>query len=756
MTFNKRPDIRLETHRWLLTIPPVLIFLFTGCHNPHKEMVKILADINKRNFSVKNPDSPEAQLLRCDSTIKKTSQRGDLNFLNYVKASLLVKTGQEKQASLIYEDLLDRMNPEVSKQMLPEAAIAYMRVGERSNCMINHSGGSCIFPIKDDGIHQLKTGSEKAITIYKQLLKANPDDLESRWLLNIAYMTLGQYPGNVPRSLLIPDLDLDTGIHVTPFTDIASELGLDVNNKAGGVITDDFNNDGYLDIFTSSMGTGDPMHYFQNNKDGSFSDLTKNTGLDGITGGLNIQQTDYNNDGYLDIFVLRGGWLTNGFGNEPASLLRNNGDGTFTDVTAASGLLSYQPTQTATWADFNSDGWLDVFVGAENSKNTEPGGVHPCKLFINNQDGTFTEQGKNSQSAITAYVKGVTSGDFDNDGRPDLYISSINGEKYLLKNITRQGREVKFEDVTANAGIRGNNNKTFGCWFFDYNNDGWPDLLTCSYDFRDISTSLGYFAAAEALGKPVSGAGNIILFQNNKNGTFTDVSKKAGLEKVVFAMGANFGDIDNDGFPDMYFGTGNPDFRSLVPNKLFKNIQGKKFADVTTSSRTGNLQKGHGVAFADFRNCGLQDVYIDMGGTAQGDAYPASLYLNPGFEHNNWISLKLEGVKANKAGIGSLIKLTFIENGIRRTVYKVVNSGGSFGSSPLRQEIGVGKATLISDIEIKWAGSPTIQHFKNIAANQFLHITEGNATAQPIHLSKLAYKRKPTAPLCFPVSAKVN
>ena len=95
-------------------------------------------------------------------------------------------------------------------------------------------------------------------------------------------------------------------------------------------------------------------------------------------------------------------------------------------------------------------------------------------------------------------------------------------------------------------------------------------------------------------------------------------------------MGANFGDIDNDGYPDMYFGTGNPDFKSLVPNKLFKNIDGKRFADVTTSSRTGNLQKGHGVAFADFRNTGIQDIFIEMGGAYKGDSYTSSLYVNPG------------------------------------------------------------------------------------------------------------------------------
>ncbi len=531
---------------------------------------------------------------------------------------------------------------------------------------------------------------------------------------------------------------------------MAAGLGLDINSRAGGVIVDDFNNDGYLDIVTSGWGLDDPMHYFQNNKDGTFSDLTEQSGLKGITGGLNIQQMDYNNDGNMDIFVLRGAWNTQGFGNQPSSLLRNNGDGTFTDVTISSGLLFFHPTQAAVWADFNNDGWLDVFIGTENSGDLDAGGSHACALYINNHDGTFTNVAETAHCDIKGFVKGVTSADFNNDGWPDIFISTLDGKKYLLKNKCKSGDSVDFEDVTEKSGIDKNRNGTFTTWFYDYNNDGWPDIMVADYQIRK---SLGYYAAAEGLGKPVPNAGNVYLYKNNHDGTFTDVTKEAGLDKVVFSMGANFGDIDNDGYPDMYFGTGNPDFKSLIPNKLFKNIDGKRFEDVTISSRTGNLQKGHGVAFADFRNTGIQDIFIEMGGAYKGDAYTSSLYVNPGQNNNSWIGLKLEGVKANRAGIGSRIKVTFTENGVKRSVYKDVNSGGSFGSSPIRQEIGTGQAKSIDEIEIKWAGSQTVQRFKNVTPNQFLHITEGDDKPEVIHLAKLTYKTKPKAPMCMPVVA---
>jgi hypothetical protein len=718
----------------------------------HEDMVQLLQQINRQNIKISNPFNPEAKIAFCDSLLRSDPGMQS-NYILGSKAGLLLKKGKEQESVAIYEELIDKMDYMSTTQILPDIAIAYMRLGERSNCMLNHTGSSCIFPIKDDGVHKIQTGSRKAIDTYTLMLKMHPDDLESKWLINIAYMTLGEYPQKVPKSMLIPGLNADSVAGIKPFKDIAKSLGVNINGRAGGVAVDDYNNDGYLDIITSGWDLSDPMHYFQNNKDGTFTDRTEQSGLKGITGGLNIQQTDYNNDGNIDLFVLRGAWLTKGFGNQPSSLLRNNGDGTFTDVTIPSGLLYFHPTQTATWADFNNDGWLDVFVGAEASTQALDGSVPTCQLFINNHDGTFKDVTASAHCGVLAFVKGVTSADYNNDGFADIFISTMTGDKYLLKNKGLKNGKVDFEDVTRKAGLAQNKERTFTTWFYDYNNDGWQDILVSDYNFEH---TLGYYSAAAALGKPVKDAGNVFLYKNNHDGTFTNVTKEVGLDKVVYSMGGNFGDIDNDGYLDMYFGTGNPDFRSLVPNKLFKNVNGKKFVDITNSSRTGNLQKGHGVAFADFRNTGNQDIYAQMGGAYIGDSYTSSLYLNPRTDNNNWISLKLDGVKANKAAIGSRIKLTFIENGVQRSVYKDVNSGGSFGSSPLRQEIGVGQAKIIDDIEIKWAGSGTVQHFTNVAPNRFLRITEGVDQYQVTHLNKLTFIDKQDMATCMPMTAQIK
>ncbi|RFZ91796.1 CRTAC1 family protein [Mucilaginibacter conchicola] len=736
----------------ILTKGLLLCAVATGLYacqsSSHQQMIDMLTKLHKRNHSAQNSFAPDVKLHFSDSVLSVPGNANNIAALMDV-APLLLKTGDEERSVMVYNTLLKKTNVTPADNLMTDVGMAYMRLGERTNCMLNHNGSSCVFPIKDAGVHIIKTGSTKAIETYQNILKSKPDDLESRWLLNIAYMTLGGYPDRVPAQYLIPGLDNTKGANVRPFTDMAADLGLNINGRAGGVIAEDFDNDGYLDLITSGWELNDPMHYFKNNQDGTFTDVTATSGLKGINGGLNIQQTDYDNDGYKDIFVMRGAWNAHGFGDQPSSLLHNNGDGTFTDVTISAGLLFFHPTQAAVWADFNNDGWLDVFIGFESPMGFDQIEIDESKLFINNHDGTFTDVADKAHCNIVSFIKGVTAADYDNDGWPDIFASTLDGRKFLLKNKGKAGAIPDFEDVSEASGVAANRNGTFTTWFFDYNNDGWPDIMAADYRF---TTSLAYYAAAAALGKPEPGNGNIYLFRNNRNGTFTEVTKQAGLDKVVFSMGANFGDIDNDGYPDMYFGSGNPDFKSLVPNKMFRNVNGERFEDVTISSRTGNLQKGHGVAFADFRNTGIQDIFAEMGGAVIGDSYRSSLYVNPGQNNNNWISLKLEGTIANSAAIGSRIKITFTDNGVKRSVYKDVNSGGSFGSSPLAQEIGVGQAKILDDIEIKWAGSKTVQHFKSVAVNQFLHIVEGKNQTELLHLRKAVFKKKDAPLVCMPMA----
>jgi hypothetical protein len=680
-------------------------------------MVKMLRDINRRQEQSQNMFDSRAKLRRLDSLLNDPATDPFSARINrYRKAMTLLELGDEGMAVRILEPLV-RERPD-DLRFAKGLALSYLRLGERSNCVMDHASVSCIMPIAGLGIHRDDRGSRKAIALYESILNREPQDLESRWLLNVACMTVGDYPHKVPAAHLIPGLTDESAYQVRPFEDIAGDLKLEVDNMSGGTIAEDFDNDGLIDIFTSGWGNKEILHYFRNRGDGTFEDRSRKAGLSGITGGLNIMQTDYNNDGWKDVFVLRGAWRRE-FGCIPNSLLRNNGDGTFTDVTIESGLLSFHPTQTATWNDFNNDGWLDVFIGNET---TGTGEKHPCELYISNQDGTFRNVAAAASCDITQFVKGVSSGDYNNDGWQDSFVSAVDGTRFLLRNKGASGGTVAFEDVSRAAAIDREEAQTFPTWFWDYDNDGWLDIFACGYS---LDQSLAANVAAEKLGIDDPATNKMLLYHNNGDGTFTNVARKMGLNTYAFAMGSNFGDINNDGFPDIYLGTGNPAYESLVPNRMFLNMRGKSFVDVTTSARVGHLQKGHGVSFADMDNDGDQDIYTDMGGAYPGDAYQNSFFLNPGQGNNHWLVLLLQGNESNRAAIGTRIKITFTEDGVRRSVYRDVNSGGSFGSSPHRREIGVGKAKSIDEIEIRWHGSGRRQIFTNVRANQFLQITEG-------------------------------
>jgi len=577
---------------------------------------------------------------------------------------------------------------------------AHLQAAGMENSVFTSFHAACLFPMRPDARYRKTANLEKAIEHFSKYLGAKPDDLEVQWLLNLAYMNAGKYPAGVPKQYLIPPAALASKEDIGRFEDIAPAMGLKIFDEAGGMIVDDFDNDGFLDVVTSSMEDCAPMHFFHNNGDGTFTERTKQAGLADQMGGLSMIQTDYNNDGCLDILVLRGGWEV----AKRKSLLKGHCDGTFTDVTRESGLGSAAVTasQTAVWTDIDNDGNLDLFVGSENS---------PSQLFLNKGDGTFEEISHAAGVDRIAHTKAVVAGDYDNDGYPDLYVSNYNGENFLYHN----NRNRTFTDVGRKLGVE-QPLQSFPAWFFDYDNDGWLDIFVASYVTSVDETARDYLHA------PRKGE-TLKLYRNMRNGTFRDVTKEVGLDRAIFAMGSNFGDVDNDGFLDIYLGTGNPSFAALVPNVLFHNKDGKSFVDITASSGTGCLHKGHGVAFADINNDGLEDLFVQTGGAVPSDKHATMLFKNPG-NGNDWISMKLVGVKSNRAALGARIKVTVENARERRSIHRVVGSGGSFGASPFQQHVGLGKAARIESVEIWWPTSNTRQIFRNVDKNQFIEIKE--------------------------------
>jgi FG-GAP-like repeat/ASPIC and UnbV len=625
------------------------------------------------------------------------------------------------------------VKPELTRVLGQLLAISYLRLGEQENCVAQHNSESCYLPIRASGIHKKERGSRAAIEV---LMKGNPGDLSSRWLLNLAHMTLGEYPERVPRQWLLPPAIFESDYRIERFQDIAPRVGLDLLGRAGGSIIEDFDADGDLDIMASSCGFRDQLRYFRNNGDGTFTERTAEAGLTGEVGGLNITHGDYNNDGYPDVLVLRGAWLYDQ-GEHPNSLLRNNRDGTFDDVTEEAGLLTFHPTQTAAWGDFDNDGWVDIFVGNESDGRK----TRPCQLFHNNGDGTFTECADGLGIAAVGYVKGVAWGDYNNDGWLDLYVSRMGGTNILYRNegpkrnpesAGKSGMEGwKFTDVTNQAGV-GKPIQSFATWFWDYNNDGWLDIFVAGFTPQSPRSLDDVVAIYSGL---PSAAERSRLFRNNRDGTFSDVTRAARIDRVVQVMGANFGDLDNDGFQDCYLGTGEPDLRVLIPNRMFRNAGGHYFQDVTTSGGFGHLQKGHGVSFGDIDNDGDQDIYEVIGGWYSGDIFQNVLFENPG-NRNHWITLKLEGVRSNRAAIGARIKVTVDTAEGKREIHSTVSTGGSFGSSSLQQEIGLGRAASLRTIEITWPATGRIEIIRDVAMDQMFRIREGQPVPIPVKLQQ--------------------
>ncbi len=719
----------------------LIVYLIQSCNSEKavnvQEQNQYMVDLLTERHSKANPLDLQyyynsKRALAYDSIRKVIDPNSpDFSNLSYWFFRETLNSGKTEEAILGIESYLSDLESQgksLGKQELSFfqrlLATAYIRLGEQENCILNHTSASCIIPISSSGVHTKTKGSEKAIEIIEDMLVNLPDDFELKWLLNISYQTLGRYPNDVPTEHLIPiEAFLSTSENKTPrFEDIAPNLGVATRGIAGGSITEDFNNDGLLDILVTSSGfkPDDQMRFYINNGNGGFDDKTSEAGLEGLVGGLNCVQNDYNNDGFVDVFVMRGGWFGE-WGKHPNSLLRNNGNGTFTDVTKEAGILTFNPTQTSVWADFNNDGWLDLFIGNETTTSGQGMGranrnkIHKAEFYLNKKDGTFANITTSSGLGFTKLIKGATAIDANNDNLMDLYVSVMGGQNKLL--INKGG--MKFGDATVQFQVP-EPFVSFPVASFDYNNDGFEDLFICGYSTSN--NTLAYETAYEFMGnKPTAALPK--LYRNNGNGTFTDVTEEAQMNHSIYGMGFNYGDLDNDGYLDIYFGTGDPNFESIIPNRMFRNIEGKYFEEVSFEGGFSNIQKGHGISWSDLDNDGDQDIYITMGGAHEGDIYQNQLLLNPGSE-NNWINIQLTGEKSNRKAIGSQVHLV---TSTGQHIYRTISNGASFGGNSYDLEIGLGKAEKIDLLEVNWPSTGKKQVFENVAINQHIEINENRS-----------------------------
>jgi hypothetical protein len=656
--------------------------------------------------------------------------------LDAARAYDLLLLGRAREAAALLQSVKDsaRANPrllDAQFQSVVQAylAVAYLRQGEQDNCVHHHQAASCLFPIQGSGVHSEQEGSRLARREYARMLEENPSDLTARWLLNVAAMTLGEHPAGLAPEAVIPASAFESDGPMGRFSEAAAERGIQAPGLTGGSVLEDFDGDGDADLLASSYGLDgerDQLRYFRNDGRGHFSDRTAEAGLLGLRGGANLVQADHDNDGDVDVLVLRGGWVLGRLGEQPPSLLRNDGRGHFVDRTRAAGLLFEHPAQAAAWGDYDNDGRLDLFVGLESSevpyydvplfRPFTPSPQRPCRLYRNNGRGTFTEVGHAAGLDVKGFVKGAVWGDYDNDGRIDLLVTQTYGATRLFRNLGPGPRGAwRFEEAEALEPRRGQ-----AAWWWDYDNDGWLDLFVSGYVPERSGTAAGQVAASY-LGRPVT-TERARLYHND-HGRLVDVTPESHLNRVIYGLGGNWGDLDNDGWPDLFVATGASDFRALMPDRMFRNAEGRAFQDVTTVAGVGHLQKGGAVSLGDVDGDGDQDIYVVKGGEYPGDGFLDALFLNPG-NGNHWVTLRLQGVRSNRSAIGARVTVRVRTGAGPRAIETLVGSGGSFGASTLQQEMGLGRAEAIEAVVVRWPGGRT-ETFADVPMDAVAVLREG-------------------------------
>jgi tetratricopeptide (TPR) repeat protein len=528
-------------------------------------------------------------------------------------------------------------------------------------------------------------------------LSANPDNAPARYWGWLAAQKLGGYPEWVPA----PNrMEMQTGWAraTVEYEEISARIGLDKTSGGRGIAVFDYNNDGRLDVAIACAHGG--LSLYRNNGDGTFTDVSVESGLYHGTNGFGISAGDYENSGYPGLAVCR-----MGFYGGMVELWRNNGDGTFTDVSVESGVSCWGPSFTCSWCDYDCDGRLDLFVC------TNLGGLFdrrtPHKLFHNNGDGTFTEVAAEAGIVSRWPAIGHSWGDYNNDGYPDLFLSNSIGEPQLFRN----NGNGTFTDVTAEAGLS-LPVLAFNAQFCDIDDDGWLDIVQYTWGPHEDSVHSMRTGETIANGHPTC------VYRNNRDGTFTLISRELGLTECWGSMSGNIADLNNDGYPDIALGNGGPLVDRIEPLVIYEN-DGHKFRNVTFSAGLPATGKGHGINCADLFGDGRLIILCATGGQFPGDLLTMSVFA-PKKLPGNYLAVLLTGTRSNRGAIGARLKL--VAGG--REQHRVINNGSNFGCMPPQQHFGLGELTAVEELEVWWP-SGVKERFTNLPFNTRIRITEG-------------------------------
>jgi len=521
---------------------------------------------------------------------------------------------------------------------------------------------------------------------------------KTRYWLWLSAQKAGGYPAEVPPERRV---EMKVGLHPTQtkLENVSRQIGLDKTGAGRGTAVFDLDGDGYLDVVIASNHAG--ISVYRNNGDGTFRDASVGSGLEYCYDTFAIAVGDYNNDGWDDLYVTR-----QGFYPGESVLFRNNGDGTFTDVTKEAGVQNWGTAFCAQWVDYDRDGRLDLFVTRNQGRMVDPG--TPNRLFHNNGDGTFTDVTKAAGLSNVSPTIGAAWGDYDNDGYPDLFLSSGLGRARLFHN----NGDGTFTDVSREAGIDEISLGGIALWC-DYDNDGWLDLIRGVWSPEDHVLYNLVHGKRPAEGHP------LIVYHNNGDGTFTRKSQELGLDECWGTMSANVGDYNNDGHLDILLGNGAPPLGHTEPPILYEFQEDGKFHNVSFSAGLPHTGKGHGANFADLGGDGRLCLIVADGGLYPGDLL-TTLVCRPEKLPGNYLNVRLVGTSSNRNAIGARLKL----DAGGRSQHRAVDGGSGFGCLPFEQHFGLAQIQRVDSLEIHWPNGLT-QRLGSLPVNSTIRIVEG-------------------------------
>jgi enediyne biosynthesis protein E4 len=544
----------------------------------------------------------------------------------------------------------------------------------------------------------------------------------------------------------------------------------------GGIAAVDVDNDGFYDLF---IPDGVASRLLRNKRDGTFEDITAKAGLSALDGVSVGVFADYDNDGYKDLFVSRT------FRHN--QLFHNNGDGTFTDVTAKSGIGDDCCTTVASWGDYDNDGRLDLYVGRYLDPRTKIPTTFYARngegnrLYHNNGDGTFTDVTATAHVGDTGLCLGSVWGDYDDDGYLDLYVVNDFGRKTLYHN----NRDGTFTDVTVHAGAL-DYGAGMSASMGDFDNDGRLDMYVANirsehawfagpptvarYMFNTVRQNVWYtdmplyfqimrqsgFRFPEVFQQMASGNA---LLRNRGDGTFEDVTLASGANPVGWFWGSGFADFNNDGWLDIYSANGwvyndrgseieldflngvvsdmreykkgtyfNPawfgrrSWHGYERNRQLRNNGDGTFLEMARAAGTDLELNSRGIAVADFWNRGVLDIAV----AASTDRH--ALLKNELATPRHWLGVELVGTRSNRDAVGARV---YARVGKARQMREIALGDGYGSQNSLRQYFGLGDATKVDELVVRWPRSGVTQTFTNVSADRIVQITEAAATGAP-------------------------